>query len=344
MENELHRFWLLFSDLSDQLTRNQELANSLKNQAVALKGRAEQTCSGFSLRRFNVDISQEEFDSEFERLNAQIIIENQTLLQENKQLSTLLKEYENTMETIMTKFRNHSVAAEQHELTLAKHYDTLVQTRESQSTAADLTVNANILHSLRRLSHHLRLLLRSMVGEDSDSETSSSPALDLVTDPSSLSEGIEELQQLVQELSDQTDDEFDNKGRPDWTVQREWEIRRLEEENAMLRKALEIDAENMEARGLEVDAGQIDVHRTMVIANHRAQAENSYWAGVPLETGSHTQRTPDSQFLSRLNIQQQGQPQSPVQPTPQQSQKRATDSECPNSVVIATRFAGSACC
>lgn len=37
MENELHRFWLLFSDLSDQLTRNQELANSLKNQAVALK-------------------------------------------------------------------------------------------------------------------------------------------------------------------------------------------------------------------------------------------------------------------------------------------------------------------
>lgn len=216
------------------------------------------------------------------------------------------------------------VAAEQHELTLAKHYDTLVQTRESQSTAADLTVNANILHSLRRLSHHLRLLLRSMVGEDSDSETSSSPALDLVTDPSSLSEGIEELQQLVQELSDQTDDEFDNKGRPDWTVQREWEIRRLEEENAMLRKALEIDAENMEARGLEVDAGQIDIHRTMVIANHRAQAENSYWAGVPLETGSHTQRTPDSQFLSRLNIQQQGQPQSPVQSTPQQSQKRAT--------------------
>jgi hypothetical protein len=37
MENELHRFWMLFSDLSDQLSRNQELATSLKNQAVALK-------------------------------------------------------------------------------------------------------------------------------------------------------------------------------------------------------------------------------------------------------------------------------------------------------------------
>jgi len=51
----------------------------------------------------------ETFESELERMNAQIIIENQTLLQENKQLSLLLKEYENTMETVMAKFRNHAV-------------------------------------------------------------------------------------------------------------------------------------------------------------------------------------------------------------------------------------------
>lgn len=43
-------------------------------------------------------------------MNAQIIIENQTLLHENKQLSLLLKEYEGTMETIMAKFRNHAVS------------------------------------------------------------------------------------------------------------------------------------------------------------------------------------------------------------------------------------------
>lgn len=43
-------------------------------------------------------------------MNAQVIIENQTLLHENKQLSTLLKEYEGTMETIMAKFRNHAVS------------------------------------------------------------------------------------------------------------------------------------------------------------------------------------------------------------------------------------------
>jgi len=44
-----------------------------------------------------------------ERLNAQIIIENQALLQENRQLTTLLRDYESTMEMIMTKFRNHAV-------------------------------------------------------------------------------------------------------------------------------------------------------------------------------------------------------------------------------------------
>ena len=49
------------------------------------------------------------FESELERQNAQVIIENHTLLQENKQLSALLKEYEETMENVMTKFRNHAV-------------------------------------------------------------------------------------------------------------------------------------------------------------------------------------------------------------------------------------------
>jgi hypothetical protein len=42
-------------------------------------------------------------------MNAQIVIENQTLLHENKQLSILLKEYEGTLETVMAKFRNHAV-------------------------------------------------------------------------------------------------------------------------------------------------------------------------------------------------------------------------------------------
>lgn len=42
-------------------------------------------------------------------MNAAIIIENQTLQHENKQLNSLLKEYETTLETVMAKFRNQAV-------------------------------------------------------------------------------------------------------------------------------------------------------------------------------------------------------------------------------------------
>lgn len=53
--------------------------------------------------------TSESFESELERTNAQLVIENQTLLHENKQLGTLLKEHETTLDTIMAKFRNHAV-------------------------------------------------------------------------------------------------------------------------------------------------------------------------------------------------------------------------------------------
>jgi len=40
METELIRVWQLVLELSEQLARNQELATSLKNQALVLKVRA----------------------------------------------------------------------------------------------------------------------------------------------------------------------------------------------------------------------------------------------------------------------------------------------------------------
>ena len=63
------------------------------------------------------------FESDLERQNAHIIIENHTLLQENKQLSALLKEYEETMENVMSKFRNHAV---RHNFSLRSHVSYVV--------------------------------------------------------------------------------------------------------------------------------------------------------------------------------------------------------------------------
>lgn len=52
----------------------------------------------------------ERFESERERANATTVIENHTLVQENRRLSLLLKEYEHAMEDIMNKFRSYSVS------------------------------------------------------------------------------------------------------------------------------------------------------------------------------------------------------------------------------------------
>lgn len=51
----------------------------------------------------------EEFESELERMNVNLVLENQNLQQENRQLSMLLKDYESTLETVMAKFRTHAV-------------------------------------------------------------------------------------------------------------------------------------------------------------------------------------------------------------------------------------------
>lgn len=52
----------------------------------------------------------EVFESELERMNASFIIENQNLLHENKQLNAMLKEYEQTLDTVMAKFRAQAVS------------------------------------------------------------------------------------------------------------------------------------------------------------------------------------------------------------------------------------------
>lgn len=47
----------------------------------------------------------EHLTSEMERFSAALVMENQTLLHEHKQLRVLLREYEGTLETVMGKFR-----------------------------------------------------------------------------------------------------------------------------------------------------------------------------------------------------------------------------------------------
>ncbi|KAK2461534.1 hypothetical protein APHAL10511_005997 [Amanita phalloides] len=242
MESDLVRALQLIQDLSDQIVLNQKMAASLQSQAVFLKDQAKSTTSGFALRRFNVDLSKETFESELERKNAQLIIENQSFLHDNKQLNALLKEYESMLDIVMSKFRNHALAAQRHELTLTRHYETLIHAREMQAQSSDMSYSIETVQSLHRIVFLLRSLLKCLNGEDgaqSDTlypepgqylsgshehglEANAVPAVDLM-----------DLETLIDQLGD------------DWTLQRDIEIARLERENEELRKMMKIDPQTM---------------------------------------------------------------------------------------------------
>jgi hypothetical protein len=49
------------------------------------------------------------YDGELERMNASLAAENQTLQHDNKQLGALIREYEQTLESVMSAFRTRAV-------------------------------------------------------------------------------------------------------------------------------------------------------------------------------------------------------------------------------------------
>ncbi|KAF8628270.1 hypothetical protein AX15_004038 [Amanita polypyramis BW_CC] len=263
MESDLARALQLILELSDHISRNQKIAASLQSQTMALKDQTKNTTSGFALRRFNVDLSKETFESEPERKNAQLIIENQSLLHENKQLNMLLKEYETTVETVMSKFRNHALAAQRHELTLTRHYEVLIHARETHAQSFDITSSIQTAQSLHRITFLLRSLLKCLSGEDSSQSDSLYP--DSEHYPHSLeasalpSVDLTELELLVEKIGD------------DWASQRETEIARLERENEELRKMLKVDPQTMADSGVPFDLEQSDTGRTSIFGRRPTQ-------------------------------------------------------------------------
>ncbi|GAA5920537.1 hypothetical protein JCM1841_003474 [Sporobolomyces salmonicolor] len=177
--SEMERLWGLLSELSAQLSHNRQQTEELHRRADELKAQAIHTQTGFTLRRFNLDVSKEEFDSELERLNVSLVMENQALQQENRQLSSLLKDYESTLEAVMGKFRAHAHATQQHHLELIRHYESLLLSMpvtlpppESDPEAAPAIDPLHLQLSLSHLGSLLRKALRSLQGEDPEDSTS----------------------------------------------------------------------------------------------------------------------------------------------------------------------------
>ncbi|KAG0150561.1 hypothetical protein CROQUDRAFT_652153 [Cronartium quercuum f. sp. fusiforme G11] len=182
MDEDLQRLWHLLAELSSQLTQNRDQCEQLKKQAEDLKTQAIHTGTGYALRRFNVDLSKEQFESELERMNAQLVVENQTLQHENRQLTILLKDYETTLEQIMTRFRTHAHSTQQHELDLTKYYESILLSllEKYQRTASGLPPNfsphepsssvsltdPNVFQAIQNISTLIQRAMRELSGEE----------------------------------------------------------------------------------------------------------------------------------------------------------------------------------
>ncbi|WWC63985.1 uncharacterized protein I303_106591 [Kwoniella dejecticola CBS 10117] len=257
IEDELSRLWGLVGELSEQLANNRALVTQLKSRSDNVKGQAVHAGAGFPLRRFNLDITNEEFQTELEAFASHLVMENQQLQHENKQLNALLKEYEQTLETVMGKFRGVAHSSQQHDLSLHSYYTSLLQTLQTAHSSAQLHDSTSLSLLLTRLSTLLRTALRSMGGEDSDADLSTLPGLlnlinskegsEVSSSPKSIISNLKSFPRAPNKpvhfpgfIPGENGGYNGTEGQSDWALEREMEIQRLEDENKALRELLNI--------------------------------------------------------------------------------------------------------
>ncbi|KAH9002806.1 hypothetical protein EDB86DRAFT_215867 [Lactarius hatsudake] len=197
-EPDVGRLFTLLSEIMEQTNSHRTYTAQLHAQASGIKAQAIHSQTGFVLRRFNMDMKKEEYDAELERMNATMTAENLALQHDNKQLNTLIKEYETTLETIMGLFRQRAHDVQCQELTRIREYESRILEREAEAQLAQLSAQTAFSASLTRVSTLLRSAFRALNGEGGDG------------DPDAA----------------------------DWALERECELARLEHENAVLRMLL----------------------------------------------------------------------------------------------------------
>ncbi|CAG8444144.1 14351_t:CDS:2 [Ambispora leptoticha] len=158
-EETLNRTWHLVAELCAQLANNREQIKSLEQQVVELQNRADgftgplirASIRGKSMRNFlSISVSKlappfESGTSEIERQNVRLIYENQQLNEENASLSSLVKEYETTLQVMMSKFRVQAHEIQQSKLQMQREYESLLE--EERKKNAQISLENMQLHS-----------------------------------------------------------------------------------------------------------------------------------------------------------------------------------------------------
>ncbi|KAL4081095.1 hypothetical protein J3A83DRAFT_4085109 [Scleroderma citrinum] len=229
-DSDLDRLINTIQELSAQLADNRAVAISLQSATGVVKTQAAHAQSGFVLRRFNLDKSKEVFDAELERMNISLAAENQTLQHDNKQLGVLIREYEQTLESVMSAFRTRARDVQEHELALIRDYESKLLAKESENLLRTLTTSTSESASLGRISNALRNMMRLLNGEDT--QTANVPSSPDITHNST----VEQF-------------EFDGGVLEDRALEQEIELAQLERENAVLRRMLGLELRESEYGG-----------------------------------------------------------------------------------------------
>ncbi|KIY71690.1 hypothetical protein CYLTODRAFT_418594 [Cylindrobasidium torrendii FP15055 ss-10] len=206
-DHEMMQLWNLILELSDQLNQNRHLSVSLHAQVGDAKAQAVHNKTGFVLRRFNLDKNPEVYNEELQKMNMSIYEENTGLQHDNKHLNNLIKDYEQTLDTLMSNFRNRARDVQERELSLIREYEGRLLMLEESNASRDLATSATISHAISRLSRILRQALRAHGGEDVD-------------------------------LDDEDADGEEVNKATEHALEREIELARLEQENQELRRML----------------------------------------------------------------------------------------------------------
>ncbi|KAJ7459736.1 hypothetical protein FB451DRAFT_1141531 [Mycena latifolia] len=244
----LMKLWSLITELSDQLNQNRDVSAGIYQQAGGIKTQAVHAQTGFVLRRFNLDKPKDLYDAELERMNQAMALENVALQHDNKQLNALIREYEQTLETLMNTFRNRAKDVQERELALAREYESQLLARQEECDSHDLGSSTTVYESLSRISHVLRQLLRAQGGEPPE------PEVDPTAAPPPKPLPVEDREPWTS-LAAREPWTAPTVTGADHALEREIELARLEKENEELRRMLGVAPHP--ARGATHEGGEV---------------------------------------------------------------------------------------
>lgn len=268
-DSELVRLLNIIQELSEQLSQNRSLASSLYTATGTVKTQAAHSQTGFVLRRFNLDKTKEAYDAELQRMNVSLASDNQTLQHDNKQLGILIREYEQTLENVMSAFRTRARDVQEHELAFIRDYESKLLKKESENLLRALTTSTSESVSLGRMSDALRRLMRLLNGEDVSSHSGSSSP----DGSSSPADGVFE---------------FDEGRRDDRALEQEIELARLQKENVILRRMLNLQLPESEYGGSGVESvGTADPHRHPIARPPSSIQQKKLLGGAPGTVGPY---------------------------------------------------------